>query len=450
MAHLLNRSLHDRYPHAARAEGVHIFDEAGRRYIDGSSGAGVSCLGHGNGEVLEAMREQGARVTFASSVFFATDIAEELADDLVRHAPAGMARASFGCSGSEQVENAMKLARQYHVDTGKPAKRLIVGRRQSYHGMSIATLNVGGHAQRRELYEPMFAGTYLTEPHFEYRYRRDDEDADGYSRRAADALEETLLALGPENVAAFLCEPVVGATTGCVPGSPVYFERVREICDRHDVLLIFDEIFCGMGRTGTLYACEQDRVVPDMLVLAKGLAGGYQPMSALLINERIYRGVRDGRGYIANGHTYMNHPVGCAAALKVQQILRREGLVERARARGAYLRGCLEKAFADHPHVGDIRGRGLMQALELVEDRESKTPFPPSLNLWSSVMRAALARGLMCYPNQGTADGHRGDHVILAPPYIVSEADCDEMVAILADALDAALPSGATAARARA
>ena len=450
MAHLLNRSLHDRYPHAARAEGVHIYDESGRRYIDGSSGAGVSCLGHGNGEVLEAMRAQGERVTFASSVFFATDIAEALADDLIAHAPAGMVRANFGCSGSEQVENAMKLARQYHVDTGRPTKRLIVGRRQSYHGMSLATLNAGGHAQRRELYEPMFAGTYLTDPHFEYRYRRVDEDAEAYSLRAADALETTILELGPEQVAAFLCEPVVGATTGCVPGSPAYFRRVREICDRHDVLLIFDEIFCGMGRTGTLYACEQDGVVPDMLVLAKGLAGGYQPMSALLINERIYTGVRDGRGYIANGHTYMNHPVGCAAALKVQEILRRDGLVERARDRGHYLRRRLEATFSDHPHVGDIRGRGLMQALELVEDRGSKAPFPPSLNLWSAVMKEALARGLMCYPNQGTADGQRGDHVILAPPYIVSEADCDEIVAILADALDAVLPTAVAAAPGRA
>ncbi|HKK22336.1 MAG TPA: aminotransferase class III-fold pyridoxal phosphate-dependent enzyme, partial [Pseudohaliea sp.] len=341
MAHLLNRSLHDRYPHAVRAEGVYLYDEQGRRYLDGSSGAGVSCLGHGNPEVLEAMREQGNRVAFASSVFFATDIAEALADDLVRHAPAGMAYASFGCSGSEQVENAMKLARQYHVDTGAPSRRYIIGRRQSYHGMSLATLNAGGHAQRRALYEPMFAGTYLTEPHFAYRYRRPDETADGYSLRAADALEETILQLGPGQVAAFLCEPVVGATTGCVPGSPVYFQRVREICDRYNVLLIFDEIFCGMGRTGTLYAAEQDGVVPDMFVLAKGLAGGYQPMSALLINARIHAGVRDGRGYIANGHTYMNHPVGCAAALKVQEIMRRDGLVARARARGHYLRGRL-------------------------------------------------------------------------------------------------------------
>lgn len=436
MGKLLNRSLHAQYPHAVHAEGVFFTDQQGRRYLDGSSGAGVSCLGHGNLEVLDAMREQAGRVAFASSVFYASDIAEALAEELINHAPAGMSHASFGCSGSEQVENAMKLARQYHVDTGAPEKRIILGRRQSYHGMSIATLNAGGHAQRRALYEPMFAGTYLTEPHFEYRHRRADESADAYSLRAADALEATILGIGAEQVAAFLCEPVVGATTGCVPGSRSYFARVREICDRHNVLLIFDEIFCGMGRTGTLYACEQDHARPDMLVLAKGLAGGYQPMSALLINERIHQGIRDGRGYIANGHTYMNHPIGCAAALKVQQILRRDGLVERAARLGAYLRQGLEARFGDHPHVGDIRGRGLMQAMEFVLDRDNKTPFPPEVNLWSRLMARAMERGLMCYPNQGTADGQRGDHVILAPPYIISESECDDMIERLAAALD--------------
>jgi adenosylmethionine-8-amino-7-oxononanoate aminotransferase len=436
MGRLLTRSLREPPRYARRAAGITIYDEHDRPYLDGSSGAGVSCLGHGNVEVLEAMHEQAARLSFASSVFYAAEIAEALAQDLIAHAPSGMAYASFGCSGSEQVENAMKLARQFHVDTGHPEKRIIVGRRKSYHGMSLATLNAGGHHQRRALYEPMFTDSYLTAPHFEYRYRQPHESADAYSLRAANALEDTILSAGPEHVAAFLCEPVVGATTGAVPGSPVYFRRVREICDQYNVLLIFDEIFCGMGRTGTLYACEQDDTVPDMLVLAKGLAGGFQPMSALLINQRIHDGIRDGRGYIANGHTYMNHPIGCAAALKVQQILRRDGLVERAASMGHYLRRRLEQQFGDHPNVGDIRGRGLMQALEFVADRDSKTPFDPGLNLWSRLLHNAMERGLMCYPNQGTADGERGDHVILAPPYIVSEQDCDTMVELLAAALE--------------
>ena len=439
MNHLANRSLNQYYPKVVSAEGVYIVDEKGNKYLDGSSGAGVSCLGHGNQEVIEAMHQQAQKVSFASSVFYSTEIAEQLAEEIANHAPEGLNYVNFGCSGSEQVENAMKLARQYQVDIGNPNKRMIIGRKQSYHGMSLATLNVGGHAQRRALYEPMFAESYLIEPHFEYRYKNNTETSEQYSLRVANALEEKINTLGVDNVAAFICEPVVGATTGCVEGSKVYFKRIREICDQYDVLLILDEIFCGMGRTGTLYACEQDDVIPDILVLAKGLAGGYQPMSALIMSDKIVDGIANTRGYLANGHTYMNSPIGCAAALKVQEIMRRDGLVARVATMGSYLRTKLVEKFGDHPHVGDIRGRGLMQAMEFVKDKETKAPFEQSTNLWSKVMKNAMDRGLMCYPNQGTADGQKGDHVILAPPYIISETQCDQMIEILAESIEASL-----------
>ena len=439
MTSLINRSLTDYYPRAVSAEGIYITDDKGNRYLDGSSGAGVSCLGHGNQEVVQAMHEQARKISFASSVFYVTDIAEALAEDLVSHAPAGLSFATFGCGGSEQVESAMKLARQYHVERGETGKSIIIGRAQSYHGMTLATLNVGGHAQRRQLYQPMFAPTYQIDPHFEYRYKHAGETLAEYSLRAANQLQSKIKELGAENIAAFICEPVVGATTGCVPANSTYFQRIREICDEHNIVLILDEIFCGMGRTGTLHACEQDNVIPDILVLAKGLGGGYQPVSAMLIAEHIIEAIGNGRGYVANGHTYMNHPVNCAAALAVQKIIRRDNLVENIRKSGDYLRARLEATFGDHPNIGDIRGRGLMLAMEFVEDRDSKRPFSQQANLWQLLQRTAMSKGLMCYPGQGTADGQRGDHVILAPPYIITENECDELVDKLQLAIDETL-----------
>lgn len=435
MGNLINRSLDDYYPRAVSAEGVYVTDEKGNRYLDGSSGAGVSCLGHGNQEVVEAMHEQAKKITFASSVFYTTDIAEELATTLVQTAPKGLNQATFGCGGSEQVESAMKLARQYHVDRGTPSKSIIIGRDQSYHGMTLATLNVGGHAQRRQLYQPMFAPTYLIAPHFEYRHKQPHESLNDYSLRVANELETKILEVGAENIAAFLCEPVVGATTGCVPANKIYFQRIREICDAYDVLLILDEIFCGMGRTGTLYACEQDGVIPDIVVMAKGLGGGYQPISAMLVSDPVIDAIRNGRGYVANGHTYMNHPVNCAAALAVQHIMQRDNLLANVNKQGLYLRGLLEKTFKNHPNIGDIRGRGLMLAMEFVQDKDTKQPFNASDHLWRSVQKNAMALGLMCYPNQGTANGQVGDHVILAPPYIISQSQCDELVAKLDEAI---------------
>jgi len=322
----------------------------------------------------------------------------------------------------------LKIARQYHVDRGEPSRTIMIARRQSYHGMTLGTLNVGGHIGRRQLYTPMFAPTHLIAPHYAYRERRADETAEAYSLRVANELEHKILELGAENVAAFIAEPVVGATNGCVAADEVYFGRIREICDQYAVLLILDEVFCGMGRTGTRHACEQDSVMPDLLVMAKGLGGGYQPISALLISEKIINAIKGGRGYIANGHTYMNHPLNCAAGIAVQQEIADRDLIANVARQGAYLRARLEESFGQNPYVGDIRGRGLMQALEFVADRETKEPFPAEKQLWAKLQKTAMTNGLMCYPNGGTIDGIRGDHVILAPPYIISEPQVDEMV----------------------
>ncbi|MFC4347785.1 aspartate aminotransferase family protein [Kordiimonas lipolytica] len=428
MSFVAHRSLKETYRKAVRGEGIYVFDADGNKYLDGSSGAGVSCLGHSNERVISAIKEQAEKLCFASSVFYTNDPTEELAAVLAKGAPGDLKYATFGCGGSEQVEGALKIARQYHVDRGEPSRTIMIARRQSYHGMTLGTLNVGGHIGRRQLYTPMFAPTHLIAPHYAYRERREGETAAAYSLRVANELETKILELGQENVAAFIAEPVVGATNGCVAADDVYFKRIREICDQYGVLLILDEVFCGMGRTGTRHACEQDSVLPDLLVMAKGLGGGYQPISALLISEKIINAVKDGRGYIANGHTYMNHPLNCAAGLAVQQEIADRDLIANVAKQGAYLRARLEESFGQHAHVGDIRGRGLMQALEFVVDRETKEPFPPEKQLWAKLQKTAMTHGLMCYPNGGTIDGIKGDHVILAPPYIISEAQVDEMV----------------------
>lgn len=440
MSSLINRSLTFQYPVAVSGDGVYVIDKKGNRYLDGSSGAGVSCLGHSNEEVVAAMHEQAQKLSFASTVFYTTDVAEQLADELVSRAPDSLHYVSLGNGGSEQVENALKLARQYHMDTGNPDKSIVIGREQSYHGMTLGTLGVSGHIQRRDLYEPMLPNSYKIPPYYEYRHKREGESVAEYSLRAANYLEAKILELGEDKVAAFICEPVVGATTGAVAANSTYFKRIREICDQYNVLLILDEIFCGMGRLGNLYACELDDVVPDILTMAKGLGAGYQPISAMLFSQRIYDGIVDGRGYLMLGHTYMAHPISCAAALAVQKIIHRDGLLDNVRHMGSYLKQGLKQTFGDHAHVGDIRGNGLMLALELVTDKQSKTPFPNTRHLWREIQATAMSHGLMCYPNQGTADGRSGDHVLLAPPYIINQQECDELVNKLKLTLDKVLP----------
>jgi adenosylmethionine-8-amino-7-oxononanoate aminotransferase len=278
-------------------------------------------------------------------------------------------------------------------------------------------------------------------PCYAYRYKQPGETDEAFGRRAADELETEILRLGPETVAAFIAEPVVGATSGAVPSVPGYFKRIREICDRYGVLLILDEIMCGMGRTGTLFACEQDTVAPDLLTCAKGLGAGYQSIGATLVAGRIFEAIASGSGFFQHGFTYIGHPTACAAGLAVQRAIEDEGLLERVRTRGATLRAGLEARFGNHHHVGDIRGRGLFLGIELVADRASREPFDPARKVFARVQAEAMARGLMCYPGGGTIDGTRGDHILLAPPYVIEDGQLDTIVERLGDAVDAATAS---------
>ena len=436
MSHILHRSLRACLPTAVSAQGMRIFDSEGQEYIDGSGGAAVSCLGHGNAEVLAAMHAQIDRLAYAHTGFFTTEVAEELADTLIADAPAGTSHAYLVSGGSEAMEAALKLARQYFVETGEPERSVFIGRQQSYHGNTLGALAVGGNEWRRKQFAPLLIDVARVSACYAYRGLKAGESPEQYSERLAKELEATIAEVGPRKVIAFVAETVVGATLGAVPPTPGYFRRVRDICNRHGILLISDEVMCGMGRTGTLYATEQEGFVPDIIAIAKGLGGGHQPIGAVLMQSKIVDALRRGSGLFQHGHTYLGHPVAAAAALAVQRIVKRDRLVEAVRARGAYFARRLCETLGSHPHVGDIRGRGFFWGVELVANRETKEPFDPALKLHAKLKAAALERGLMTYPMGGTIDGQRGDHVLLAPPFIATQADLDEIVARLADAIE--------------
>jgi adenosylmethionine-8-amino-7-oxononanoate aminotransferase len=427
-------------PVAVGGEGIRLRLADGREIIDASGGAAVACLGHGNARVAAAIGRQAATLAYAHTGFFTSEPAEALADLILQGSPGGLTHAWFCSSGSEGTEAALKLARQYFVECGQPARTRFIARRQSYHGNTLGALAAGGNMARRALYQPILSDAFThVSPAFAYRFRNEGESEAQYVDRLAAELEAEFARLGPETVIGFIAEPVVGATAGCVPPPAGYFRRVREICDRHGALLILDEVMCGMGRTGTMHAWEQEGVSPDLQIVAKGLGGGYQPIGGILIAERIVAALAAGSGAFVHGHTYQAHPVACAAALEVQRIIREDGLVDNVRAMGTRLEATLTERFGNHAHVGDIRGRGLFWSIELVSDRATKRVFDPAMKLHERVKRAALERGLAVYPMGGTIDGKQGDHVLIAPPYTVTAAEIDTIVDRLGAAVEAAL-----------
>lgn len=438
---ILHRQLRGAYPVAVGAQGCWITDASGKRYLDGSGGAAVSCLGHGHPDVLAAMHAQLDAIAYAHTSFFSTAVAEELADELVAHAPAGMSHAYLVSGGSEAIEAALKLARQYFVEKGEPGRARFIARRNSYHGNTLGALAVGGNEWRRRQFAPLLIDVEHVAPTYAYRDQRDGESEADYCARLLAEIESTIARVGGDNVIGFVAETVGGATSGCLTAPAGYYRGVRELCDRHGMLLILDEVMCGMGRTGTLHACTQEGVAPDLMTIAKGLGGGYQPVGAVLVNGRVIDAIAGGSGFFQHGHTYIGHAAACAAALAVQRVMARDGLVERCARQGARLRDELDEAFRYHPFVGDVRGRGLFQAIELVADRSTREPFDPALKLHARIKRAAMERGLMCYPMGGTIDGARGDHVLLAPPFIISDDELDVLIERLVGAVDDAVAS---------
>jgi adenosylmethionine-8-amino-7-oxononanoate aminotransferase len=435
MTKILHRSLRGTPPVAVSGKGVTLTDREGNVYIDASGGAAVSCLGHQHPEVIAALHAQLDKLAYAHTSFFTTEVAEELAEVLIADAPAGIGHVYMVSGGSEAMEAALKLARQYFVEAGEPERSVFIGRRQSYHGNTLGALAVGGNEWRRKQFAPLLADVGRVSPCYEYRDRRDGETPEQYGERLAQELDAKIREIGAKRVIAFVVETVVGATLGAVPPVPGYFKRVREVCDRHGVLLIADEVMCGMGRTGTLHAIEQEGIAPDLMAIAKGLGGGYQPVGAVLVATKIVDALRKGSGMFQHGHTYIGHAMGAAAALAVQRIIRRDGLIEKVRTEGAYFARGLRQALEGHPHVGDIRGRGFFHGIELVEDRATKRPFDPTAKLHAKVKAEAMQRGLMCYPMGGTIDGQHGDHVLLAPPFIATRAELDQIVERIAAAI---------------
>ncbi|CUU20486.1 adenosylmethionine-8-amino-7-oxononanoate aminotransferase [Bradyrhizobium sp. JR7.2] len=439
---VLHRSLRETPPKAIGGEGVYLFAEDGRRVIDASGGAAVSCLGHQHPRVIAAMAKQASTLAYAHTAFFSSEPAEALAETLVGHEPGGLAYAYFVSGGSEAIEASIKLARQYFIERGEPQRQHFIARRQSYHGNTLGALAAGGNTWRRAPYAPLLSGAFShVTPAFAYHEKHEGESDAQFVARLAAELEAEFQRLGPDTVAAFLAEPVVGATAGAVTAPDGYFKAVREICDRHGALLVLDEVMSGMGRTGTTHAWEQEGVAPDIQAIAKGLGGGYQPIGAMLASGKIIDTIRSGSGAFQHGHTYLAHPLACAAALAVQDVIREDRLLDRVKERGKQLEQRLTERFGNHRHIGDIRGRGLFWAIELVADRAGRTSFDPALKLNQKIKAEAFANGLGCYPGGGTVDGARGDHVLLAPPYIASAAEIDLIVDKLGTAVDNVLRS---------
>ncbi len=439
MSYVFHRNPKHQYPTAVAGDGPYLIDATGKRYLDGSCGAAVSCLGHSDHEVRDAIKRQLDRLAFAHTSFFTNEPMEALAEDLIRHAPSGMARVYFVSGGSEAMEAALKLARQYFVEIGEPGRRHVIARRQSYHGNTLGALSAGGNLWRRKQFEPLLVDVTHVSPCYAYRGKQPGETDEAYGKRLVADLEAEIVRLGPRNVIAFVAETVVGATLGAVPPVPGYFTAIRELCDRHGILLILDEVMCGMGRTGTLYACEQEGIAPDLVAIAKGLGAGYQPIGALLASGKVYDAIVRGSGFFQHGHTYIGHPAACAAGLAVQRALRDRNLIAQVQRLGRSMEARLRARFADHPHVGDIRGRGLFWGVELVADRATQAPFDPGQRVNAKVKQRAMEEGLLCYPMGGTIDGARGDHVLVAPPFIITEGQLDELVDKLGRAIDAAV-----------
>jgi adenosylmethionine-8-amino-7-oxononanoate aminotransferase len=415
---------------------MYIYDDAGRQYLDMSGGAAVSCMGHGHPDVVRAVQEQAGKLSFAHTAFFTNEPQEDLASRLAARFGEKDAKVWFTSGGSESNESALKIAWQYWQAKGHPDKTIIISRQFSYHGGTLGATSISGSVFRRAPYEKVLHDWPRIAPCYPYRHKLEFETDHEYGHRVAQELDEAIRLAGPENVAAFVAEPVVGATLGVVPAVPGYFEEIRRICDQHQVLFIADEVMCGSGRCGTFYAHEADGVLPDMVSIAKGLGGGYQPIGAVITRNSICEAIRDDPAAFAHGHTYIGHAIACAAGVAIQKCLD-DGLLASVSGKGERLMALLGERFGEHPHVGDIRGRGLFVGLEFVVDRKTKAAFPVEDKIPGKLKVAAMEHGLICYPGGGTVDGRMGAHMLLAPPFIAEDQHFEE----LADRLEKILRS---------
>jgi adenosylmethionine-8-amino-7-oxononanoate aminotransferase len=414
MSSVFYRNPSQWYPRASRGEGVYVYDDAGKQYLDGSGGAAVTCLGHAHPDVIAAIKSQVEQLAYAHTAFFTNEPQEKLAARVAERFGEAGARVYFLSGGSEANETAIKLARQYWLAKGKPDKHIVISRKQSYHGNTLGALSISGNPMRREIFAPCLHDWPRIAPCYAYRHQKDDETDDEYGERAAQALDSAISEYGAENIGAFIAETVVGATLGAVPPAGQYLKHIREICDRHDVLLILDEVMAGSGRSGTYFAFEQDGVLPDIATMAKGLGGGYQAIGATIVRGHVHDAIIDEFKSFEHGHTYIGHATACAAGMAVSDVIDRDDLLSNVRNIGEQLFGELKIAFGDHPNVGNIRGRGLFIGIER--------------SYGGRIKQAAMDNGLIIYPGGRTADGEQGAHILLAPPFIYDTSHVDELV----------------------
>ena len=432
--HVLYRNLARDYPLIVSGAGCWLVDDQGRRYLDGCGGAYVACLGHGVPEVVDRVAEQMRSVAYVSGLSFTNRPVEELADLMAGLAMGDLSHFYFLSSGSDAIEAALKLARQYWVERGRPGKSVIVAAAPAYHGNTLLTLSAGARAHYKKFFAPWLLEVPRIPAPYPYRCACRGADPD-CAQCSGRVLEETFLAIGPDKVAAFIAEPVGGSSTGASIPRPDYWRTIREICDRHEVLWIADEVLVGAGRTGTWSALEPYGAVPDIQVMGKGMSGGFAPLASVGVPRRIADVLARGAGALLHAQTFSHIPMICAAGVAVIRYLAEEGLIARCAVMGERLLRALEPLRA-HSMVGDIRGRGLLAGIEFVMDRETRAPFPRSARVAERVTAAAQEAGLMVWPNTGQADGTDGDLVVLAPPYIVTDAEIDEIVQRLGVALD--------------
>ena len=428
MGAVFSRSLQQAYPVAARASGMYIYDSSGKAYLDMCGGAAVSCLGHSHPDVLAVLHQQFDEMAFAHTAFFSNEPQEKLASMIANEFGEKGARVYFTSGGSEANETAFKMAWQYWRANGQLRKTKIISRQHSYHGNTLGALSASGNPVRRRAQDALLIEWPRIAPCYAYRYQEEGESDVAYGLRAANALEKAIMKEGAGTIAAFIAEPVVGASLGAVAAAEGYWRRIREICDEHEVLLIADEVMCGTGRTGTFFAHEQEGILPDIVTLAKGIGGGYMPLAATIVRKNIVDRFRQKDSGFDHGHTYVGHATACAAGVAVLDVIAKHRLLSTVKTNGSLLNEALVKAFADHPNVGDIRGRGLFRAIEFVADKARKMPLDDGPAIAKRLKYSAMRNGLMCYPSGGLVSDGIGAHILLAPPYILEARHLDEMI----------------------
>ena len=434
--HVLYPHLRHRPPLIDRGEGIYLFDDTGKRYLDGSSGAVVANLGHGVPEIVQAMAAQASRVAFVYRTQFGSQPLEDLAAAVCRLTPPGLEHCFFVNSGSEATEIALKLARQYHLEAGRPTKYWAISRWTSYHGGTLGALSLSGHPARRRSLAPLLHPFPAIPPAYCYRCFAGLTYPQCELRCAAE-LETAILRLGPQYVAAFFAEPIVGASGGAIVPPPGYFQTIRQICSRHQVLLIADEVMTGFGRTGRNFGLDHWEIAPDIMVLGKGISAGYMALAGVVVSDEVYAALQEGSGRFTAGHTLANHPLACATGVAVVRYLLEHDLVRRAAELAPYLGTRLQELANRHPTVGEVRGKGLFWGLEFVRQRQSREPFPPETGFTAALVAECFRRGLIVYSAAGGVDDSRGDAILVAPPLVIDRHQVDELVGLLEESLTA-------------